>query len=103
MFKSIDFEKYDLIYTATISPKADLFATSLNLLGYKIENQELHPIFEKHSLEKEFKDGFNDMVYAVNDVNECILIHPFVVLSLVEKSEIPENLKNLSSNLHVSE
>jgi hypothetical protein len=94
MFKSIDFEKYNLIYTATISPKADLYATSSKISGYKIENQNMDPIWDTN-----FKDG----VYAVNDVNEYTLIHPFVILSLVEKSEIPKNLKNLSNNLYISE
>lgn len=104
MFKSIDFEKYYLIYSATISPKADLYGISSKILGYKIENQTIHPIFGKTSLEEHFKDGFKDMVCAVNEIDECPLVHAFVVLSLVEKkSKIPENLKNLSNNLYISE
>ncbi|KXG43936.1 hypothetical protein TEPIDINF_001409 [Tepidibacillus infernus] len=85
MLKSIDFAKNDLIYTGSISAKADLYSVSSRILGYKIENNLLEPIWDTN---------FKDRIYAVNDISEYQFIQPFVILSLVKKSEIPNKLQN---------
>lgn len=82
MNRSIDFDKYSLIYTGMIGAKST-YSTSVTIEDYKIENNELKPIFGENE----------NIVYAHNDGDQ--FVHFFVILSLVKKDDYSEGLQNI--------
>lgn len=81
MNQTIDFNKHSLIYTATIGAKPS-YTTSATVDKYVIENDELKPIYGEDKNQN----------YAVNGDG---VVHLFVIISLVEKDNLPNNLQNI--------
>lgn len=84
MFRpKLDFSKEALIYTASY-PARQRLTPSIWITGYRVENGELGFVLDEDS------PGV-----IVENINSTEHIHVFVTLSVVNRDEIPADLKNV--------